>query len=54
MRVSQAAAAADVPTASLYEAIEHGRVRYVALKGGFKDVRTTPEWVREWASRESR
>jgi hypothetical protein len=52
VRLSEAAKAVGVAPGLLFEAVELGRVRFVALKGGLRGLRTTEEWVLDWMRRE--
>lgn len=52
MRIGKAANIVGVPSGLVFDAVDTGRLRVVALKKGNRLLRTTPEWVRDWAERE--
>lgn len=52
IRIGKAAEVVGVPPALVFDAVDSGRVRVVAMKTGHRLLRTTAEWVREWAERE--
>ena len=54
VRIGKAAELAGIAPALVFDAVNTGQVRVIALKKGGRMLRTTTDWVREWAAREMR